>query len=51
MSKSILKIGSLRVGGSNPPVVIAEIGINHNGNFQTAKKNVQISNRKWRRYC
>lgn len=43
MSISTIRIGNLKLGGSNPPVVIAEIGINHNGNFQTAKKMCKLA--------
>ena len=33
-----ISIGDRKVGKSYPPMVIAEIGINHNGNFEKAKK-------------
>ena len=33
---SILKIGDKKIGKDFPPVVIAELGINHNGNLDSA---------------
>ncbi|MEI6211565.1 MAG: N-acetylneuraminate synthase, partial [bacterium] len=33
-----IKIGSKLVGDGNPCFVIGEIGINHNGDIQIAKK-------------
>jgi len=33
---SILKIGNKKIGKDFPPVVIAELGINHNGNLDSA---------------
>lgn len=35
---SEIKIGNLNVGYDNPPLIIAEIGINHSGSIDTAKK-------------
>lgn len=37
-NKPEVKIGDRFVGGSNPLYIIAEIGINHNGSIETAKK-------------
>ncbi len=34
------KIGDINIGRNYPPVVIAEIGINHNGSIKTAKEMV-----------
>lgn len=36
-----VKIGNKIIGGSNPAYVIAEIGINHNGSVESAKKMIQ----------
>ena len=33
-----IKIGSRKIGLNNPPLVIVELGINHNGNLKLAKK-------------
>ena len=33
-----MKIGNIEIGASNRPLVIPEIGINHEGNLQTAKE-------------
>lgn len=38
MSKSKMKIGNRFIGNSEPCFVIAEIGINHNGSLELAKK-------------
>ncbi|WP_419663641.1 NeuB: N-acetylneuraminate synthase [Desulfosarcina variabilis str. Montpellier] len=38
MSESILDIGSYHVGSGHPCFIIAEIGINHNGDIDIAKK-------------
>jgi N-acetylneuraminate synthase len=32
-----IKIGSRKVGDGNPVYIVAEIGINHNGDLDTAK--------------
>ena len=34
-----IKIGNRMVGDNHPPFVIAEVGINHNGNLKTAMRN------------
>ena len=34
-----MKIGNRGIGPNEPPLIIAEIGINHNGNMNIAKKN------------
>lgn len=36
-----MKIGHLPIGEDNPPVIVAEIGINHNGDLQVAKEMVR----------
>lgn len=36
-----IKIGKRKIGPGHPPFVIAEIGINHEGNFKKAKKMVK----------
>jgi N-acetylneuraminate synthase len=38
MSGAVVEIGSRRVGQGEPVLVIAEIGINHNGSLEMAKK-------------
>ncbi|MBI5788349.1 MAG: N-acetylneuraminate synthase family protein [Candidatus Schekmanbacteria bacterium] len=38
MSDAVLKIGRKTVGGNCPAYIIAEIGINHNGSIDIAKK-------------
>ena len=35
---SLLKIGNRFIGENYPPLIIVELGINHNGNFILAKK-------------
>ena len=42
MNKNI-KIGSYLVGDDEPCFIIAEIGINHNGDIETAKKLIDVS--------
>lgn len=36
-----IKIGKRKIGPNHPPLVIAEIGINHNGDFKKAKKMIK----------
>lgn len=36
-----IKIGKRKIGPDYPPLVIAEIGINHNGDFKKAKKMIK----------
>lgn len=43
MSRSTVKIGNKVVGDENPCYVIAEIGINHNGSLELAKKLIDAS--------
>jgi N,N'-diacetyllegionaminate synthase len=46
MSKNFLSefnIGKKRIGGNNPVFIVAEIGINHNGSLQIAKKLIDIA--------
>ncbi|MCE9582260.1 MAG: N-acetylneuraminate synthase family protein [Planctomycetes bacterium] len=38
-----VKIGSFKVGGNNPCFVVAEIGINHNGSIELAKKLINVA--------
>lgn len=38
IKKPVLKIGNRFVGENYPPLIIVELGINHNGNFVLAKK-------------
>ncbi len=38
MIKSCDRIGNRRIGPSEPVFVIAEIGINHNGSVEAAKR-------------
>jgi len=39
--KKNIKIGSHLVGDNEPCFIIAEIGINHNGNIEAAKKLIE----------
>ena len=39
------KIGEIEIGGSARPIVIPEIGINHNGSLETAKEMVLSAHR------
>jgi len=43
VSRSTVKIGNKVVGDENPCYVIAEIGINHNGSLELAKKLIDAS--------
>ena len=38
MSRAVVRIGSRLVGDAEPVFVIAEIGINHNGSLEVARK-------------
>ena len=38
MSRAVVRIGDRAVGDGEPVFVIAEIGINHNGSLEIAKK-------------
>ena len=38
MSRAIVQLGQQRVGEGEPVFVIAEVGINHNGSLELAKK-------------
>ncbi len=40
-----IKIGNRMVGDNHPPFVIAEVGINHNGNLKTAMRMVDAAKR------
>jgi N-acetylneuraminate synthase len=43
MARKAVKIGNTLVGESEPCYVVAEIGINHNGSVETAKKLIKVS--------
>jgi len=43
MSRGSIKIGNKFVGDGHPCFVVAEIGINHNGDLETAKKLVRMA--------
>lgn len=45
MKKSYIQIGSRKIGPDYPPLVIAEIGINHNGSLKVAKEMVDSAKR------
>ena len=38
-----MKIGNREISPSHPPLVIAEIGINHGGNLEVAKNMVRLA--------
>ena len=38
MKNPEIKIGSRKIGLNHPPLIIVELGINHNGNFKLAKQ-------------
>ena len=44
MSKSLLQIGNYIISDDSKPYLIAEIGINHNGDLQIAKKLIDAAN-------
>ncbi|MGH9195797.1 MAG: N-acetylneuraminate synthase family protein [Acidimicrobiia bacterium] len=41
----VVTIGDRQVGGINPCFIVAEIGINHNGDLETAKKLIDVATR------
>ncbi len=41
MTRTIINLGNRRIGDSEPVFIIAEIGINHNGSIEVAKKMIQ----------
>lgn len=43
MAGNTIKIGNRLVGNGQPCFVVAEIGINHNGSLETAKKLIDVS--------
>ena len=43
MKRNMVKIGNKLVGERQPCYVVAEIGINHNGSLETAKKLIKVS--------
>jgi sialic acid synthase SpsE len=45
MKKNFIQIGSRKIGPDYPPLVIAEIGINHNGSLDVAKEMVDSAKR------
>jgi len=45
MGKPFITIGNRKIGADFPPLVIAEIGINHEGSLQTAKEMVDAAHR------
>ena len=38
MNTEVIKIGKIKISENHKPLIIAEIGINHNGNLKLAKK-------------
>jgi len=38
MPQEMMKVGGCSIGGDNPVLTIAEIGINHNGDINIAKR-------------
>ena len=40
-----MQIGTRKIGPSEPPLVIAEIGINHGGDLKVAKHMVSLAAR------
>lgn len=42
---NVIKIGSRKIGVNHPPLVIAEIGINHEGSLEVAKKMVDTAHK------
>lgn len=44
MAKKEIKIGKVTINAESEPYMIAEIGINHNGSIQTAKKLMDAAN-------
>lgn len=45
MPSKIMQIGNRLVGSDHPPLVVAEIGINHNGSLEIAKQMVDSAKR------
>lgn len=45
MKSKFIQIGKRKIGADYPPFVIAEIGINHGGNLQRAKKMINDAHR------
>ena len=41
--KNVINIDGILIGNDNPCYIIAEIGINHNGNIKIAKKLIMLS--------
>ena len=44
--KDLRKIASREIGPEHPPLIIAEIGINHNGDLDIAKKLIDAATTK-----
>ncbi len=42
-----MKLGNRDIGGSNPAYIVAEIGINHNGNLTLAKHIMDMAKASW----
>ena len=40
MTSEVIKIGKIKISENHAPLIIAEIGINHNGNLKLAKKSL-----------
>ena len=40
---NIIKLGSTELTRASPPYVIAEIGVNHEGSMETAKKLIELA--------
>ena len=43
MMKEIVRIKDKKIGNGNKVYVIAEIGMNHNGEFKLAKEHIQAA--------
>ena len=41
--KNVIKIGERQIGGKGPVYIIAEIGMNHNGQFDLAEKHIRAA--------
>ena len=39
----IIKIGPYKIQNFNKPFIVAEVGINHNGNLKTALKMINVA--------
>ena len=43
MNHNLVKIGNRQVGVGQPAYIVAEIGINHNGSLDTARKLIDVA--------